>query len=294
MASARESSGLPSYPELTWVTLESMRQMDLPATNDEINDAVAYSLELSEAQRSFEHVNSSKSEVAYRVAWCRTRLKVAGAIDNVGRALWTLTDEGRTIRAEQVNSRYAAHLARLKEEREGKSTLLPDQDENDEQEASDWQQLTLTRVRLVSAKGFEHLAAALLRAAGFDEVEVTGRSSDGGIDGIGIYRPSGLISFHTAFQCKRYQGSVGPGIVRDFRGSFIGRADRGIIITSGHFTPEARTEASRPGANPVDLIDGEALCDLLKEHSLGIRTTQRVVEDVSIDEAYFDQFEDSA
>ena len=293
MVSARESSGLPSYPELTWVTLEAMRQMDLPATNDEINDEVASALKLSEAQRSYEHVNSSKSEVAYRVAWCRTRLKVAGAIDNVGRALWTLTDEGRTIRAEQVNSRYATHLARLKEEREGKSTSLPDRDENDEQEATDWQQSTLTRVRLVSAKGFEHLAAALLRAAGFDEVEVTGRSSDGGIDGIGIYRPSGLISFHTAFQCKRYQGSVGAGIVRDFRGSFIGRADRGIIITSGHFTPEARTEASRPGANPVDLIDGEALCDLLKEHSLGIRTTQRVVEDITIDDAYFDQFEDS-
>jgi restriction system protein len=293
MASTRDQAGLPSYPELTWVTLESMRQMDLPATNDEIDEAVAFALELSQEQQSLGHVNSNKSEVAYRVAWCRTRLNVAGAIENSGRALWTLTDEGRDIGPEEVDRRYAVHLARLKAERELNGSEVSGAPDPDDPDPADWQQLMLQRLKIVSAKGFEHLAAALLRAAGFDDVEVTGRTNDGGIDGIGIYRPSGLISFHTAFQCKRYQGSVGAGTVRDFRGSFVGRADRGIILTTGYFTHAARDEASRAGANPVDLIDGEAFCDLLREHSLGVQTTKRVVEDVTIDDAYFDQFEDA-
>ena len=293
MASTRELAGLPRYPELAWVTLETIRNIDLPASIEEIDSAVAEALDLSQEQRTYRHLNSSRTELAYRVAWCRTRLKVAGAIDNIGRAQWTLTDEGRSIRAEEVNRRYAAHLARLKAAREGVVDSLDHEEEDDDPETSDWQHSVLSRVKETSPKGFEHLAASLLRAAGFDDVEVTGRTNDGGIDGIGVYRPSGLISFHTAFQCKRYQGSVGAGIVRDFRGSFIGRADRGIIITSGSFTTEARSEASRPGANPVDLIDGEALCELLKEHSLGVRTTKRIVEDVTIDDAYFAQFEAS-
>ena len=101
----------------------------------------------------------------------------------------------------------------------------------------------------------------------------------------------GLISFHTAFQCKRYQGSVGSGAVRDFRGSFVGRSERGIILTTGTFTAAALEEAARPGANPVDLIDGEALCDLLKEFKLGVRVTLRTVEDITIDADYFERLQ---
>ena len=137
--------------------------------------------------------------------------------------------------------------------------------------------------------GFEHFAGALLRATGSTEVDVIGGSGDGGIDGVAIQ--SGLVPVRIAFQCKRYQGSVGAPGVRDFRGSFIGRCDRGLIITTGTFTHSAKEEASRPGANPVDLIDGEALCDLLKEHELGVHVTERIVKDVTIDETYFDQFE---
>src|SRR3546814_8903609 len=63
----------------------------------------------------------------------------------------------------------------------------------------------------------------------FVQVEVTGRSGDGGIDGTGILRLS-LMSFHVLFQCKRYQGSVGSGAVRDFRGAMMGRTDKGLKI----------------------------------------------------------------
>lgn len=126
----------------------------------------------------------------------------------------------------------------------------------------------------------------MLRESGFVRVAVTGRSGDGGIDGTGVLRVN-LISFHVLFQCKRYAGSVGAGMVRDFRGAMQGRADKGLVITTGTFTADARREATRDGAPAIDLIDGETLCLLLKDLRLGVAVTQRVMEDVAVDRAFF-------
>ena len=155
----------------------------------------------------------------------------------------------------------------------------------------DWRSDLLVHLRSLSPSAFERLTASLLRVMGFEDVEVTGRPGDGGIDGVGVYRPSDLISFRTAFQCKRYQGSVGSPAVREFRGSFAGRSDRGIMITTGSFTSDAWIESSRDGVGTIDLIDGEALCDQLREYRLGVTVTERVVEDVSIDDSYFERLE---
>ena len=301
MASRREQAGLPSYAEQRWVTLCAMRGLTLPATNDEISDAVADALNLTEAQRSVMHVGERMTEVSYCVMWAKTALRATGAIERVSRALWTVTPEGRSMTRLTVDERYERHTAQQAAKRREKkvsgresgSTQEVVRDDPEPLPETDWKEALLDTLASISPSAFEHLSGALLLSAGFDDVEVTGRSGDGGIDGIGTYRPLGLISFHTAFQCKRYQGSVGASAVRDFRGSFVGRSDRGIIITTGAFTRDAREEANRPGANPVDLIDGDALCDLLRERSLGVRTATRVVEDVTIDDDYFDQFEDS-
>jgi restriction system protein len=131
---------------------------------------------------------------------------------------------------------------------------------------------------------FERLSQRLLRESGFIKVEITGRPSDGGIDGIGVLRMN-LVSFQVLFQCKRWKGSVGASVVRDFRGAMVGRADKGLIITTGSFTAEARKEATRDGAPAIDLLDGEALCYLLKERRLGVSV--KLVEDVSVDEQFF-------
>ena len=116
---------------------------------------------------------------------------------------------------------------------------------------------------------------------------MTGKSGDGGIDGVGVYRLS-LVSFQTFFQCKRYQGKVAPHAVRDFRGAMTGRGDKGLLITTGSFTKEAQSEATRDGAPPIELIDGDQLCDLLKSYELGVRTVTRVEEDVVVSPEFFD------
>ena len=126
-----------------------------------------------------------------------------------------------------------------------------------------------------------------MRESGFTRVEVTGKSGDGGIDGgAGVLRMN-LISFQVLFQCKRWKGSVGSEVVRNFRGAMQGRADKGLIITTGTFTADARKEATRDGAPAIDLIDGEALCLLLKDLKLGVRVETRMVEDVTVDERFF-------
>ncbi|MBE7551718.1 MAG: restriction endonuclease [Anaerolineales bacterium] len=146
-----------------------------------------------------------------------------------------------------------------------------------------WRDELLATLLKMESTAFERLVQRLLRESGFIQVEVTGKSGDGGIDGKGIMRLAGLLSFHVLFQCKRYQGSVSASQVRDFRGAMMGRADKGLLITTGNFTKDAVKEATRDGASAIDLIDGDQLLDKLKELSLGVKTEKIEVEKVTID-----------
>ena len=146
--------------------------------------------------------------------------------------------------------------------------------------------MLLNTLFMITPSAFERLAQRLLRESGFIQVEVTGKTGDGGIDGKGIVRVSGLLSFHVIFQCKRYKGTIAPSQIRDFRGAMQGRADKGLFITTGSFTREAIKEASRDGAPPIDLVDGDQLADKLKEFRLGVAT--EFVEKVTVNEPWFE------
>jgi len=152
---------------------------------------------------------------------------------------------------------------------------------------SSWKEEVLDAVLRIEPSSFERLVQRLLRESGFTQVEVTGRSGDGGVDGKGIMRLGGLLSFHVIFQCKRYRGAVSANQVRDFRGAMVGRADKGLMVTTGNFTKDAIREATRDGAPAIDLIDGEQLVEKLKELGLGIRIEKIEVETVSVDIDWF-------
>lgn len=138
----------------------------------------------------------------------------------------------------------------------------------------------------LSPDGFERFCQRLLRESGFKKVDVTGRSGDGGIDGHGTLEIGPLVTFKVLFQCKKYRGSVGSPHVRDFRGAMLGRADKGLILTTGTFTADAVREAERDGAPPIELIDGQRLVTLMESLELGLNP--RVVYEV--DRRFFDQF----
>ena len=119
-------------------------------------------------------------------------------------------------------------------------------------------------------------------------VHQSSRSGDGGIDGIGILQINPFVSFNVLFQCKRYSGSVSPSQVRDFRGAMLGRADKGLIITTGTFTVEAKREARRDGAPPIELVDGEDLVRLFESLEFGLKA--RTTYDV--DDTFFRHFQE--
>jgi restriction system protein len=202
-----------------------------------------------------------------------------------------LTDKGTTIVPQELRSELKAWRADTRTRRlarQGGETEPPDDDLPEEPELS-WKEQVIAELLQLSPGGFERLAQRLLREAGFINVTVTGRSHDGGIDGVGTYRPT-LVSFPVYFQCKRYRGSVPSRDVRDFRGALVGRGEKGLFITTGSFTREAQKEATREGASPIELIDGQDLCDLLKDYRLGVVVTTRTVEDISIRPDFFDDF----
>ena len=298
----REAAGLPLYPELRWITLEALRRLPMPATNDEIDDAVATNLNLTPSQRDVQAANGTKSELSFRVGFCRSHLKIAGALRSERRGHWRLTSEGLDMTRETLERRFAEYLRHRRQEKIGRTTSRQGQagsatdaggNADDAAAGAAWGDELLDRLLKMTPGAFERLAQELLRSSGFEAVKVIGGSGDGGIDGTALYRFS-LISFPVYFQCKRHKGTIGAPVVRDFRGAMAGRGDRGLVITTGTFSRSAEREATRDGAAPLDLIDGDELCELLKSHGLGVVVKERKVEDITIDHRYFDRFESHA
>jgi restriction system protein len=228
----------------------------------------------------------SQTEVGYRLAWARTYLKKFGFLENSSRGVWALTEKARSNPSfsplEVVT--YVRGLDKIQQNNEQLPINVALVEAIDE---SSWkEQLSTVLTQKLDPSAFERLIQRLLRESGFVQVEVTGKTGDGGIDGKGIARINGFMSFHVLFQCKRYKGSVGAGEIRDFRGAMVGRADKGLFITTGTFTAAALKEATRDGAPPIDLVDGDELADKLRELELGMKI--ELVEKIVIDESWFE------
>jgi restriction system protein len=283
---------IPNMLELMWPTLQALRELGGSGRIEEIVESVIEAEGFTEEQQEVRRKPGDRmSKIEYRLAWARNRLKNIGAIENSARGVWAITDLGRGLDEQETIERAKAWRAEYNRRyREQRGQAPSDDDDIDQIEPDgerDWKDVLIERLMKMTPDAFERLAQRLLREAGFRNVEVLGKSGDGGIDGVGVYRLS-LVSFPVYFQCKRWANQVGAGAVRDFRGAMSGRGEKGLLITTATFSPAAREEATRDGAPPVDLISGEDLCDLLKDHELGVVTTTRVIEDVRVIEDFFD------
>ena len=279
-------SQIPTRDDLLWPTLNALEGSGGSASIEELTSRVATDMSLSDEILEVLHKDGLRTTVEYHAAWARTYLKMAGAIDNTARGVWAITNIGRDVRSEeQARELVRIALADRNKTNKAGDASPPEPETTDEDEDQDWGVALLGILRPMAPDAFERLCQRILRESGFTRVEVTGRSGDGGIDGAGVLRVN-LISFHVRFQCKRYTGSVGAREIRDFRGAMVGRADKGLFITTGAFTKEAQREAVRDGAPAIDLIDGSELCALLKDLELGVTT--RTVQEISPEPAFFE------
>lgn len=284
---------VPDYPELFAATFDALRELGGSASNDEILEKVVEDLELPPNVVEIPHGETGSSELEYRLAWARTYLRIAGLVVNSGRGVWAFSPEGAGTSAVDgrdilriVRDRTRKGEARSRRRRRGSGVddgPAPGGDRAAGESPSTWRAALHSVLLSLEPAKFERLCQRLLRESGFTQVEVTGRSGDGGIDGHGIVRVAGLLSFPVLFQCKRWKGTVPPSTIRDFRGAMVGRADKGLILTTGSFSLEARREATRDGAPPIDLVDGEQLMDKLQELSLGVTTKMVQVSEVDPD-----------
>jgi len=267
--------------------LQALRLLGGSGSIEEIYSKTIEVSSLSEHVLSQMHdpERSSVTEVGYRLAWARTYLRKYGLLENSSRGIWALTEKAKNM--ETVDPSEVLRYVRTIDKKEGPQKRLPSEVDRDFLEEEGWKEkLSDILTTKLSPSAFERLVQRILRESGFIHVEVTGRTGDGGIDGKGIARIHGFMSFHVLFQCKRYKGSVSANEIRDFRGAMVGRADKGLFITTGSFTPAALKEASRDGAPPIDLFDGNDLGEKLKELSLGIRTQR--IERIVVDENWFE------
>ena len=287
--------GIPNQFQLMWPTLHALRELGGSATISEISEHVIASEGFSEEQQAVKRgPGDHMSTIDYRLAWARNGLKLVGAIENSSRGVWSITESGRAFESEDeviaTVKRWRAEYNRGYQARRRQVAETEVDDETLDDVEPEWQDALLDRLLRLSPGAFERLAQRVLREADFRDVTVLGKSGDGGIDGVGDLRIS-LVSFPVYFQCKRYKNAVGAGEVRDFRGAMAGRGEKGLLITTSTFTREARQEATRDGAPPIELVSGLELAELLRKYELGVRTTQRIVEDVAVDPGFFDQFE---
>lgn len=288
MARKKANSDLPSFDELIIPTVKALKELGGSGSVEEINNKVYEIAKISDDILQIPHGDEEGTtiEVDYRLAWSRTYLKKFGLLENSSRGIWALTKSDIDV----AKLDYIEIVRTVREQAKPtipKTKTVKETEEAIEQEiteevnnSEEWKEKLLNVLYKIKPDAFERLSQRLLRESGFFQVEVTGKSGDGGIDGKGIVRVNGLLSFYVIFQCKRYKGSVTPKDVREFRGAMIGRDVKGLFITTGTFTKEAIKEATRDGAPPIDLIDGNLLCDKLKELNLGVET--KLTETVEI------------
>lgn len=280
----------PQFLRFCIPIVETLRELGGSGQPKEVANAVLERLSVSEQEQAQTN-KSGGSRVRNQIAWARFYLAEADIVDASRRGVWALTQKGRTAQLDpngisqlfkDVRANFPTRNEKPKVIDEESETAPP----TEERDAGPAARSLLDVLRSLSPEGFERVSQRLLRESGFERVIVTGRSGDGGIDGHGILQVNPFVSFTVLFQCKRYTGAVSSSQVRDFRGAMVGRADKGIIVTTGTFTTDAMKEARRDGAPPIELVDGETLVKMFERLELGVKP-KTVYE---VDESFFEEY----
>lgn len=236
-----------------------------------------------------ETTSNGQSRIRNQIQWARFYLFKAGLIDNSQRGIWRLTKGGLEAKYNETDvykmfKSVQEKVSKTKDKKadsKSKSDIDETTTEDEEHSAE-----LLNLIKNMSPSGFEKLCKRLLTEIGIHDIAITGGAGDQGIDGVGLVKLNDVVSLNIVFQCKRYKETVSPHYVRDFRGAMQGRGEKGLMISTGRFTKEAKNEANRDGVTPIELIDGERLVELFEKYELGLKP----VTVYEIDTEFFNSF----
>ncbi len=278
---------IPRYTQLIVPTFIALKKLGGSGKNDEILDQIILDMNIPDEVADIQHKGrTNKSELSYQADWARTYLRQYGVIENSARGVWSIRPDYVLVDSLDSKKIVDAVLEENRKRRDNIAPILPshtavedvpeDNDpSNDYAEYPDeikpWREQLADVLQHMDPYAFERLSQRVLRECGFTQVEVTKKSGDGGIDGTGKLRINGIFSFNVAFQCKRYKGLVGASEIRDFRGSLTTDIEKGVMITTGSFSKAAKEEASNPGKQQIDLIDGEEFMNKIAEYGIGVK-----------------------
>ena len=285
-----KSKGTAEFVQWMGPLLDGLRALGGSARPKEVSSWIARELHLPSAITEAA-LKSGGGRFHNQVQWARQYLVWEGLLDDSKRGVWALSPRGWKVQlddnASQTLFRNRTKLNQSLRKQQTPDGVLPAADTTDEPPPDEIKELDLLAIlRGLPPYGFELICGRLLREHGFEEVEVTQRSRDGGIDGYGLLRLSPFVSLRVAFQAKRYKDVVSRSAVGEFRNALLGRAEKGVFITTGRFTTDAESEATRDGVVPIELIDGERLVELFQDAGIGVRP-KTIYE---IDHAFFDEF----
>lgn len=277
----------PQFLNYVKPLVEVLRNIGGSGATADVIDQVISSMKIPDSVVE-ETISSGASRVRNQIQWARMYLVKADLMDSSQRGVWKLTEKGyeTEITEESVYSLFKKVQGSFVEEPKKKESAPVEEAEEEIVADEAHGEALLNILKNLSPAGFERICKRLLSEVGIHDVQITGGSGDQGIDGTGVIKVNEVVGFTIIFQCKRYKDSVVPHHVRDFRGTMQGRADKGIIITTGRFTSEAKKEAVRDGVPPIELIDGERLVSLFEKYQLGLKP--KIVYDLVPD--FFDNF----
>ena len=274
----------PKFLKFVIPVIDVLKELGGSGKVSEVQDAAIELLGIPENELE-ETLKSGDSRVRNQIAWARFYLSKSGYLESSQRGVWTLTEKGlkSELNDRDVYDMFKNVRETFKRNQDVKQVNIEDEETI---EVYSHRKELLNLLQSLPPEGFERICQRLLRESGFQQVKVTGKTGDGGIDGHGILEINPLVSFKVIFQCKRYQGTVSASQVRDFRGAMMGRADKGIIITTGRFSLDAKGEAVRDGVPPIELVDGEKMVDMFENIELGL-IPKTIYE---IDDSFFEEF----
>ena len=282
----------PDFTKYFNPIIEVLKELGGSGNPTEVTDLIIQKYNISETELELKNKNGG-STVKNRIAWAKFYLAKGGVIDSSKHGVWTLRPNSPSLMTANEIGEFFKGIQKqferktTSDKKDAKENILDTEIEEKIEDENNKEQL-LNILKSLPPEGFERLCQRLLRESGFSKVKVTGKSGDGGIDGYGVLEINPLMSFKVLFQAKRYEDVVSTDKVRDFRGAMSGRADKGIIITTGRFTQDAKNEAVRDGVPPIELVDGEKLISMFERLELGL--TPRIVFD--IDHDFFKEFQE--